>query len=151
MSDTYAIGELARAFGITPRAIRFYEDKGLVAPKRDGAARIYSESDRRRLSLIVRGRRVGLSLAEIKDTLELSEVDTIPASEAVSAAARLKARIDALDTQRREIDLVIELLRSAAGEISRRLGAQDSQTTLAYDSHDGGPANATSPSGDPAQ
>lgn len=119
MSESYTIGELARAFGITPRAIRFYEDKGLVAPRRDGSARVYSEADRRRLSLIVRGRRVGLSLAEIKETLDLCATDAGPPS-ARNTVARLRERIDALEEQRREIGLVIEELMRAAGEIEAR-------------------------------
>jgi DNA-binding transcriptional MerR regulator len=124
LSESYEIGELARAFGITPRAIRFYEDKGLVAPRRDGAARIYSEADRRRLALIVRGRRVGLSLADIKETLDLCSSGTNPAG-ARNAALHLRTRIDALEEQRREIGLVIEELASAADEIEQRLaGAQ---------------------------
>jgi DNA-binding transcriptional MerR regulator len=152
LSDTYAIGELARAFGITARTIRFYEDKGLVAPRRDGAARIYSEGDRRRLALIVRGRRVGLSLAEIKETLELCEVDTALVSEARRAATSLRGRIGALQAQRREIELVIEDLMTATSEIERQLATPGGEARSAYDSHDdSAPADASLHARDPAQ
>ena len=68
---TYTITELAREFGITPRAIRFYEDQGLLTPDRAGRARVYSRADRTRLKLSLRGKRLGLSLAEIKEILDM--------------------------------------------------------------------------------
>ena len=67
--ETYTITELAREFGITPRAIRFYEDEGLLAPTRAGRNRIYAKRDRTRLRLVLRGKRLGLSLAEIGELL----------------------------------------------------------------------------------
>lgn len=66
---TYTITELAREFGVTPRAIRFYEDQGLLAPTRSGMNRIYTKADRTRLKLTLRGRRLGLSLAQIKELM----------------------------------------------------------------------------------
>ncbi|WP_323001451.1 MerR family DNA-binding transcriptional regulator [Denitromonas sp.] len=68
---TYTITELAREFGITPRAIRFYEDQGLLTPDRAGRARVYSRADRTRLKLSLRGKRLGLTLAEIKEILDM--------------------------------------------------------------------------------
>lgn len=72
---TFSISELAEEFQITPRTIRFYEDQGLIAPRRDGLNRVYSHRDRARLVLICRGKRLGFSLAEIKDFLDLYDVD----------------------------------------------------------------------------
>ena len=69
----FSISELAREFDITPRAIRFYEDQGLLAPKRDGQRRIYSPRDRTRLKLTLRGKRLGLSLSEIRDLIDMYE------------------------------------------------------------------------------
>ncbi|MEH6651967.1 MAG: MerR family DNA-binding transcriptional regulator [Motiliproteus sp.] len=71
MEQTYSISDLSREFDITTRSIRFYEDQGLLAPARRGQTRIYSKGDRVRLRLIMRGKRLGLSLAEIKETIDL--------------------------------------------------------------------------------
>ncbi|MDH4188968.1 MAG: MerR family DNA-binding transcriptional regulator [Betaproteobacteria bacterium] len=77
MSDAergeYSISDLAREFDITPRAIRFYEAQGLLAPKRAGQRRIYTSRDRTRLKLTLRGKRLGLSLAEVRDLIEMYE------------------------------------------------------------------------------
>lgn len=80
---TYSIGELAREFEITPRTIRFYEDQGLLSPRRVGAGarqRSYSHRDRTRLKLTLRGKRLGLSLSEIRDLIDMydSPADTVP-------------------------------------------------------------------------
>ncbi|WP_374342027.1 MerR family DNA-binding transcriptional regulator [Azonexus sp.] len=66
---TFAISDLAREFGITPRTIRFWEDQGIVAPAREGRKRIFTRRDRARLKMALRGKRLGLSLAEIKDLI----------------------------------------------------------------------------------
>ena len=73
MAETYSISELAREFDVTPRAIRFYEDQGLLAPKRDGQRRIYTARDRTRLKLTLRGKRLGLTLSEIRELIEMYE------------------------------------------------------------------------------
>ena len=69
----FTIGELAREFDVTPRTIRFYEDHGLLAPRRDGQRRIYGQRDRTRLKLTLRGKRLGLSLAEIRELIDMYE------------------------------------------------------------------------------
>ena len=69
----FSISELAREFEITPRAIRFYEDQGLLAPRRDGQRRIYTPRDRTRLKLTLRGKRLGLSLSEIRELIDMYE------------------------------------------------------------------------------
>ena len=68
---TYGIRELRKEFGITSRTLRFYEDKGLIHPERCGVTRIYSERDKVRLNLTVRGKRLGFSLVEIKDIIDM--------------------------------------------------------------------------------
>jgi DNA-binding transcriptional MerR regulator len=69
----FSISELAREFDITPRAIRFYEDQGLIAPRREGQRRIYTARDRTRLKLTLRGKRLGLSLSEIRELIDMYE------------------------------------------------------------------------------
>lgn len=111
MSDserTYTISQLAREYDVTPRALRFYEDKGLLTPRRDGLNRVYSHRDRARLLLIIRGKRVGLSLLEIKEILDLYRIDQ--RAQAQTALKRFKARIVALEAQREDIDAAIEAL-----------------------------------------
>ena len=69
----FSISELAREFDVTPRAIRFYEDQGLLAPRREGQRRIYTPRDRTRLKLTLRGKRLGLTLAEIRELIDMYE------------------------------------------------------------------------------
>ena len=76
MSETYGIAELAREFDVTTRTIRFYEDKGLLAPLREGQRRVYAPRDRVRLRLIMRGKRLGFSLDEIRQLIDLYDVDS---------------------------------------------------------------------------
>src|SRR4029078_12458190 len=71
----YSIAELSREFEITPRTIRFYEDEGLIKPRRQGLTRLYSAGDRTRLGWILRGKRLGFALAEIREVLDLYQVD----------------------------------------------------------------------------
>lgn len=90
MSQHYTITELAREFAVTPRAIRFYEDQGLLAPRREGASglrRVYSNRDRTRLRLTLRGKRLGFTLSEIRSLLDLYEspTDTVPQLQAFLA------------------------------------------------------------------
>lgn len=108
---TYTISQLAREFEVTPRALRFYEDKGLLTPRRDGMNRVYSHRDRARLQLILRGKRVGLSLIEIKEILDLYKVDQ--RAQAQTALKKYKARIVALEAQREDIDAAIETLQQS--------------------------------------
>ena len=75
MTESYGIAELAREFDITTRTVRFYEDKGLLSPERDGQRRIYGPRDRVRLKLIMRGKRLGLSLEEIGELMDLYDAD----------------------------------------------------------------------------
>ena len=105
---TYTISQLAREFGVTPRALRFYEDKGLLTPMREGMNRVYSHRDRARLQLILRGKRVGLSLIEIKEILDLYKVDQ--RAQAQTALKRFQARIAALESQREDVDAAIGAL-----------------------------------------
>ncbi len=116
---TYTISQLAREFAVTPRALRFYEDKGLLTPRRDGLNRVYSYSDGGRLQLILRGKRVGLSLIEIKEILDLYKVDQ--RAQAQTALKRFKARVVALETQREDVEAAILTLKQGVAELEEFL------------------------------
>ena len=109
---TYTIRNLCVEFKVTPRALRFYEDKGLLNPRRQGLNRVYSYRDRARLQLILRGKRVGLSLAEIREILELYDRKDGGAAQLAKALKKWRERIDALHAQRQDIDdAIVELER----------------------------------------
>lgn len=112
---TFTISQLAREFEVTPRALRFYEDKGLLTPRRDGMNRVYSHRDRAKLQLILRGKRVGLSLIEIKEILDLYKVDQ--RAQAQTTLKKYQARIVALEAQREDVDAAIEILHDSVKQL----------------------------------
>lgn len=105
--QTYTITELAREFGITARAIRFYEDQGLLRPARSGRARIYTKADRTRLKLTLRGKRLGLSLAEIKELIDMYGGVRNYAPQLQRFLKALAVRRAALEQQREDIEAVL--------------------------------------------
>ena len=120
---TYTIRQLCLEFKCTPRALRFYEDKGLLNPARDGMNRVYSYRDRGRLVLILRGKRVGLSLAEIGEILDLYEADDTGAQQAAKSLKKFRERIVALEQQKKDIDDAIAQLEVGIVEMEKRLAA----------------------------
>lgn len=106
------IGELCEEFGVTARALRFYEDEALIAPERRGTQRLYSERDRARLAWILRGKRVGLSLSDIKELLDLYDVGDGRRTQRLKTIERCQAKVDALQQQRIDIDATINELTS---------------------------------------
>ena len=104
---TYSITELCREFEVTPRTLRFYEQKGLLAPARRGWTRIFNYRDRARLQLILRGKRVGFSLEEIKEMLDLYKLRDGQMTQLTVASTKLRERLVALRQQRVEIDEAI--------------------------------------------
>ena len=118
---TFTIRQLCLEFKCTPRALRFYEDKGLLNPARDGMNRVYSYRDRARLVLILRGKRVGLSLAEIGEILDLYEADDTGALQAAKSLRKYKERIVALEQQKKDIDDAIAQLESGVAAMEKRL------------------------------
>ncbi|NNE24381.1 MAG: MerR family DNA-binding transcriptional regulator [Rhizobiales bacterium] len=104
---TYSITQLCREFDVTPRTLRFYEQKGLLAPARRGWTRIFNYRDRARLQLILRGKRVGFSLEEIKEMLDLYKLRDGQMTQLTVASTKLRERLVALRQQRVEIDEAI--------------------------------------------
>ncbi|RDB42328.1 MerR family DNA-binding transcriptional regulator [Halomonas sp. DQ26W] len=108
---TYSIGELARMFEVTPRTIRFYEQEGLLAPERRGQTRIYHEKDRVRLKLTLRGKRLGFSLAEIREVIEM--YDAMPDGN----ARQLKRLLEILADKRTNMERQLEDIRLMQREL----------------------------------
>ena len=107
--DLFAIAYLAREFGISTRAIRFYEAKGLLSPERVGAARIFRRRDRARLILILRGKRLGFSLRDISDYLSLYDADR--KEQVHLLVGKVEQRLASLEQQRADLELTIAELR----------------------------------------
>ncbi len=103
----HSIGELCDEFGVTARALRFYEDEALIAPERRGTQRLYTDRDRARLAWILRGKRVGLSLADIKELLDLYDVGDGRETQRLKTIERCQAQVDRLKQQRIDIDATI--------------------------------------------
>ena len=108
---SFTIGELAEAFGVTTRAIRFYEAKGLIAPPRKGKARSYSRRERARLKLIQQGKNLGFSLEEIRDWLQLYDADPNHVTQAQVLIVKVDTAIDDLAKKRADIERALKDLR----------------------------------------
>ncbi|MDH3669617.1 MAG: MerR family DNA-binding transcriptional regulator [Gammaproteobacteria bacterium] len=107
---TYTIGELAQEFDVTTRAIRFYEDQGLLSPTRNGQARVYSARDRVRLKLVLRGKRLGFSLGEIREMLDLYDADPSEVGQLQYFVSKLDERRAQLHQQQQDIQVTLKEL-----------------------------------------
>ena len=120
MNKTFTIRQLTKEFSVTARTLRFYEDEGLIAPERRGQTRIYSVKDRARIILILRGRRLGFSLAEIREYLSLySQGDN--ARQLLHARKKFEERLVVFEKQKADIDVAMSELKRGIGDINQHL------------------------------
>lgn len=105
--ERFSITDLCAEFGVTSRALRFYEDEGLIAPERRGTQRLYSQRDRARLAWILRGKRVGFSLADIREMIDLYDVGDGRRAQRAVTIERCRERIALLERQKHDIDAAI--------------------------------------------
>ena len=125
MAKGYSIRALADEFGVTTRTIRFYEDQGMIAPLREGQRRIYRPRDRTRLMLILRGRRLGFSLAEIREIVDLYDAPSGEAGQLSLLLGRIAARRGELEAKRRDIAASLKDLDAVAEDCRKRLEQLD--------------------------
>ena len=121
----YSIGELCDEFGVTARALRFYEDENLISPERRGTARLYTDRDRARLAWILRGKRVGFSLAEIGELLDLYDLGDHRETQRRVTIDRCRERIASLRRQRHDIDHTIDELETFVVQLGGALDKGD--------------------------
>src|SRR5215217_611525 len=110
-AKTYTIGDLAREFGVTLRTLRFYEDRGLLSPRRDGTARIYDARDRARLAVILKGKQLGFTLTEIRAMVAEERGET-PAANLKLSLDQVDDQIAHLEQQKTDIEQALEELRA---------------------------------------
>jgi DNA-binding transcriptional MerR regulator len=121
MADTYTISQLAAEFEVTTRTIRFYEDQGLIRPKREGSARVFSGRDRVRLKLALRGKRLGFSLAEIRELFELYDISRDERKQLEEFLSKLERRRARLEQQREDIAVMLSEIEFFATQCRRLL------------------------------
>ncbi len=121
MSETYGIAELAREFDVTTRTIRYYEDKGLLSPTRKGQRRVYAPRDRVRLKLIMRGKRLGFSLNEIRELIDLYDVDPSEATQLRHFLDKINEHKAALVLQKADIAETLSEMQRIEAQCSRLL------------------------------
>ena len=117
----FSISDLAREFDVTPRAIRFYEDQGLLAPRRDGQRRIYTPRDRTRLKLTLRGKRLGLSLSEIRELIDMYEPGRDERPQLERFLGVLESHRASLLQQRADIEAQLSELQAFEKRVKKQL------------------------------
>lgn len=122
--ETYSISDLAREFDVTPRAIRFYEDQGLLAPKRAGSRRIYSKRDYVRLKLTLRGKRLGLSLSEVGGMFDLYDSARDEKPQLAKFLHSLAERREQLERQRADLDEMLGEIAAFEAQCRRILAGE---------------------------
>ncbi len=117
MDDLYTVNQLAEELGITPRTLRFYETKDLLTPRRIGNNRVYSKRDRARLMLILRGKRLGFSLEEIREYLDLYNVDPSQQEQMRVLLIHIRERLGALEQQRQDLETTVSELKDIETQV----------------------------------
>lgn len=132
----YSIADLADEFQVTHRAIRFYEDKGLLTPERRGLTRIFSRRDRARLALILRGKRLGFSLVEIKSMLDLYDLGDGQTAQLRLTLDRSRRKIEELQKQQKDIEDAISDLREGVSLIENYFAHREAHgAQLSFDEY----------------
>ena len=121
MNRSFTIRQLTKEFGVTARTLRFYEDEGLIAPERRGQTRIYSPRDRARIILILRGRRVGFALAEIREILDLYNPEDHGVRQTLHARKKFEEQLHKLERQKVDIEESLRELRRAITSIDNAI------------------------------
>lgn len=122
-NDLMRIGDVSEMFAVSLRTLRFYEDKGLITPQRNGVTRLYSRKDLGRIKLILLGRKVGFSLREVKQLIDLYEPGGANVSQMKATFEKGKRQLEKMKQQRLAIDEAIEELNNGMNQISERLKA----------------------------
>ncbi len=125
MTRTFSIRELTKELGVTSRTLRHYEDEDLLAPERRGQMRVYSQRDRARLTLILRGRRVGFTLAEIREILDLYEGGDGGVAQLTHTRKKFLERVATLEQQRKDIDESIAELKIGITRVNDKLAEHE--------------------------
>ena len=118
IKKNYNISELSEEFDITPRTLRYYEDQSLISPKRQGQSRIYSAADRARLIWILRGKRVGFSITDIREVLDMYYREGGKAAQCKATISACLERIKTLEQQRKDIDETLKDLTGLVDTVS---------------------------------
>ena len=126
----FAISDLAREFGITQRTIRFWEDQGILAPEREGRNRVFTRRDRARLKMALRGKRLGLSLAEIKDLIGMYESTEDETPQLLECLRLMSSRREALEQQREDIEAMLAEISQFEQQCQRELIRRDAQIKI---------------------
>lgn len=152
--STYTISELAKEFDITPRAIRFYEDQGLITPRREGPNgrnRVYTARDRTRLKLTLRGKRLGLSLSEIKELVDMYESPHDTAAQLKRFLAVLDQHRRSLEQQREDIEVMLAEIASHEEQCRRMLAGGPARPAAAAERPAAGARGRASGAAEPAR
>ncbi len=121
----FAISDLAREFGITPRTIRFWEDQGILSPQREGSKRVFTRRDRARLKMALRGKRLGLSLAEIKDLIGMYASTEDETPQLLECLRVMSKRREALQQQREDIEAMLAEIAQFEQQCQQELARRD--------------------------